>query len=435
MACGFVDVVVDGHAEVEGLERLVDASALRHGEHGIARHQHHGADLTLARREDLIGQRARRELRRDLGDPAHARTPAVIAGQVGGERADARQVEGGLREHPSADLVQSPGEDVEHVDEPVGSGAELGLAHAEPRIDRAAPRRREVAGQAADRLGRHTGAHFRHLGRDLPHHVGHDTEAVHERLGTPRSRKALLDEDVRHRGEQEDIGPRTDEDVLISRVRGLGAAGVHHDQSSAPLAQLLEPPLDVGRRHDRSIGDERIATHHEEEVRAVDVGHRQQERRPEEQVREEMLRLLVDTGGRVAIARPDRREKLRDVDDRRPAMRDGVAEVEADRVAAVTLAHVEQPLRDEVEGLVPSHLDPLVAHPPHGPAQTVRVMREVLQGHTLGAQISLAEGVGSVTADLDDPVVLDRDLQAAGRLAEIAGAVMDRHGTPQGGCP
>ena len=116
-------------------------------------------------------------------------------------------------------------------------------------------------------------------------------------------------------------------------------------------------------------------------------------------------------------------------------MGDGVAEVEADRVAAVTLAHVEHPLSDEVECLVPAHLDPLVAHPPHGPAQTVRVMREVLQGHTLGAQISLAEGVGSVTADLDDPVVLDRDLQAAGRLAEIAGAVMDRHGTPQGGCP
>ena len=116
-------------------------------------------------------------------------------------------------------------------------------------------------------------------------------------------------------------------------------------------------------------------------------------------------------------------------------MGDGVAEVEADRVAAVPLAHGEQTLRDEIEGLVPPHLDPLVADAPHGPAQAVRIVREVLQGHALGAEISLAEGVGGVASDLDDPVALDRDLQAAGRLAEIAGAVVDRHVTPRGGCP
>ena len=68
-------------------------------------------------------------------------------------------------------------------------------------------------------------------------------------------------------------------------------------------------------------------------------------------------------------------------------------------------------------------------------AQAVRVVREVLQSHALGTEIPLTEGVGGITADLDDPVVLDRDLQAAGRLAEIAGAVVDRHVTPRGGCP
>jgi hypothetical protein len=148
-----------------------------------------------------------------------------------------------------------------------------------------------------------------------------------------------------------------------------------------------------------------------------------------------MLGLLVHACRRVSIACPEGREELRDVDDRRPAVGDGIAKVEADRVPAVALPGAEEPLRHQVESLVPAHLYPLVTHALDGAPQPIRIVGEVLQSDALGAEITLAEGVGCVTANPGHAIGLDRDLEAAGCLAQIACAVVDGHVTPRGGCP
>ena len=152
-------------------------------------------------------------------------------------------------------------------------------------------------------------------------------------------------------------------------------------------------------------------------------------------MRQQMLGLLVHARRGVSVACPEGREELRDIDDRRPAVGDGIAEVEADRVPAVTLPGVEEPLRHQVECLVPAHLYPLIAHALDGAPQSIRIMGEVLESDTLRAEIALAEGVGCVTANPGHAIGLDRDLEAAGCLAQVACAVVDGHVTPRGGCP
>ena len=246
--------------------------------------------------------------------------------------------------------------------QPVRRGAELRLAHTETRVDRGTPRSGELTGQSADGLGRHPGAALGVLGCHLAHELLHRSEPVDVRLGPTRMREAFRDDDVRHGREEEGVGAGLDEDMLIGDVGGLGASRVDDDEPAASLAQALESALDVGRGHDRAVGDERVATDDEQEVGAIDVGHREQQGRAEEQVRQQVLGLLVDTRRGVAIAGAQRLEQLRDVDDGRPAVGDRVAQVEADGVPAVARADVEESRGDEVECLAPGHLLPAIPH-------------------------------------------------------------------------
>ena len=250
--------------------------------------------------------------------------------------------------------------------EPVRRGAELGLANPESCVDSGSSRGGELAREPADGVSGYAGAAFGVLGGDLAHERRHRVDAVDIGVGTAGVGQSLLDDDVRHRREQEGIGARPDEDVLIGDIGGLGATRIHDHETATALPQPLQSTLDVRSGHDRAVGHERVAADHEEEVGAVDIGHRQEQRRAEEQVRQQVLRLLVDARGGIAIAGAEGRQELRDIDDRCPAVGDRVAEVEADGVAAMALADVEQSIGDEVERLLPGDLLPGVADLAHG---------------------------------------------------------------------
>ena len=192
--------------------------------------------------------------------------------------------------------------------EPVRRGAELGLAHPQTRVDRGTPRGGEVTSEAPDGLGGYAGAALGVLGCHLAHELLHRIESVDVGLGPARTGEALRDDDVRHGREEEGIGAGLDEDMLIGDVGRLGAPRVDNDEPATPLSQALESPLDVGGRHDRAVGDQRVATDDEQEVGAIDVGHGEQQGRAEEQVRQQVLGLLVHTRRGVAIARAQRLE-------------------------------------------------------------------------------------------------------------------------------
>ena len=277
VARGFIDVVVDGDAELQGGQCLIYPSALRDGEHGIAGDQHHGTDLTLARCEDFIRQRGGGELRGHLGDPSHSGAPAVVPGEIRREGTNAREVECGLGKHPAAHLIQPPGEDVERVDEPVGRRAELGLAHTEPRVDSSASSTGKITRKPPNRLRIHAGLLLHGLRREVRHHRGNRRHAINEGVCPSGIDQSLVKEHMDHRCQQEDIGAGTDEDMLVSDIGRLCPTRIDHDDPSAPLAKPLKASLDVGRRHDRAIRNDGIAPDHEEVIGAIDIRHGQQQ--------------------------------------------------------------------------------------------------------------------------------------------------------------
>ena len=113
--------------------------------------------------------------------------------------------------------------------------------------------------------------------------------------------------------------------------------------------------------------------------------------------------------------------------DHRPVVvHGGVADVDGDRIPPVAGLHVEQPGGDLVQGLLPAHLLPLAAAPAQRPPQAVGVHVDLLEGLGLDAQEAAAERVQGVAADGQHLAVRMLDLDAAHRLAEIAGAMMDR---------
>ncbi len=214
--------------------------------------------------------------------------------------------------------------------------------------------------------------------------------------------------------------------VLVGDLRGLGATRVDHDHPPSARVQVAHPLREVGHRHQRAVGGHRVRPDDQEPRRAVDVGDRQEELVAEHQVRHELVGELVDRGRGVAVPRPEGLEHRGAVGHRAEAVGVGVAEVDPERVVAVVVDHPGDVVGHQVEGLVPADLLPArvrtLADAAHGAAQPVGVGVHVTDGHALGAHVPARERVGGVAAHADDVAPLDRDLEAADGLAEVAHA-------------
>ncbi len=114
-------------------------------------------------------------------------------------------------------------------------------------------------------------------------------------------------------------------------------------------------------------------------------------------------------------------------------MRVRVPEVHRDRVAVRVEDRTEATL-DLREGFVPRDLAPGVAGAHQRAAEPVRVGFELLDGCALRAEVALTEHVLTITAHERDLVVLEVELQPAGRFTEGARTVRDalRHGARVG---
>ena len=100
-----------------------------------------------------------------------------------------------------------------------------------------------------------------------------------------------------------------------------------------------------------------------------------------------------------------------------------VAEVHRHRLAAVLGVDRAQALVDERERLLPRDLvEAAVRAPQQRRAQAVGVVVQLAERRALRADEAVAEDVVLVAAHARDAVVLDRQLEAAGGLAERAGA-------------
>ena len=188
--------------------------------------------------------------------------------------------------------------------------------------------------------------------------------------------------------------PGPDEEVLVRDGRGLGAPRVD-DHDRPPRARIaLEPPLDAGRGHEAAVGDQRVRAEHQEERRAVDVGHRQQELVPEHQQRRPACAGAGPPRSRSSgCACRSAAEQELAVEERAVVVDGRVAQVDGDRVAgraragprpgarAATSSASSQPISSQS-----------VPAPAQRAAQAVGILVQILERHALGADVAAAEG-------------------------------------------
>ncbi len=236
---------------------------------------------------------------------------------------------------------------------------------------------------------------------------------------------------MQQREQQQRIRSGLDEVMVISDGRGLGPPGVHDHDPAAASADLLDAPRDVRRRHQAPVRCHRVGAQGQQERGPVEVGDRYQQLVPVHQVRGEVMGQLVDRGGRVTVAGPQRPCELRAGQQRGVTVRHRVAEIGRDGVVAVVHLDTQQPFRRLVERLGPGDRLPSSLRAPHRLAQPVGILVHVLERHCLGTDVSPAEGVGGVATDGEDLLAADADLHPAHGLAQVTGPVVQaffRHG-------
>ena len=216
----------------------------------------------------------------------------------------------------------------------------------------------------------------------------------------------------------------------------IGALGrsrssrVDDDDAPAAATDRIEPAGPVGRGREAAVRLERVGAEQQQEVGAVDVGHRDRERMAEDEPAGDVLRHLVDGRGRVDVPRSERLDERPDRERVREVVRVRVADVDRDGIRAVLRHDRREPSLDLGEGLVPARLlvDSVAAH--ERPAEAVGIVVERAERRSLRADEPLRERVVVVAADPRDASVLDLDAQPAGGLAEGARPERDpgRHG-------
>ena len=139
----------------------------------------------------------------------------------------------------------------------------------------------------------------------------------------------------------------------------------------------------------------------------------------------QMMRELVDGGGRESILGSQGPQKRWPEEHGARAMDGGIAGVDRQGIVAVFLSSLANSTRHLVQRLVPGNLSPVIALPAKGTLQAIRVAVEILESDCLRTDMPLAQRVLGVAAYRDDAVALKMDFDAAHGLAEIAGSVVD----------
>ena len=101
-------------------------------------------------------------------------------------------------------------------------------------------------------------------------------------------------------------------------------------------------------------------------------------------------------------------------------MGDRVPPIDAQRVIPIAALQTDDVVGDFVQRFFPRDGLPTVGGAPHGIAQPVGIVMNILEGVALGAQIPAAEWIRGIAADGDDMIPLDVDFQTAQRFAQMA---------------
>ena len=209
--------------------------------------------------------------------------------------------------------------------------------------------------------------------------------------------------------------------------------GSKHDHPAARASAARGAGREVGNGHQGSIRRHRVGAEDQEVRRPVDVGDRDQQLMAVQQPRDELVRELVDASARTdcGCAAPGR---VRCHGWRCRVNGRWGCRGRCRRVAAVLVDRAAKPsaTRSSASSQLIS-TQPVGRSRPDRAAQPIGVVVNVDEGDALRADVPARERIVGVAAYVGHPVALERELQAADRLAQVAdtdhgaGLVGDRH--------
>lgn len=156
------------------------------------------------------------------------------------------------------------GQDVQHIDQPGGEGAEALRAGAEGRAARSARGAGQFGREALNEAGRHAAAQGWACRREALHCIFQKGESVNEGGSGASCHQVLRKQVVQHARQQERIGSGADDTVFIGKRGRLAAARVDHDQ--APATGLHRPGLaaEVGHGPHAAVAGHGVGAQHQQ---------------------------------------------------------------------------------------------------------------------------------------------------------------------------
>jgi hypothetical protein len=240
----------------------------------------------------------------------------------------------------------------------------------------------------------------------------------------------FVEQRVRDPEQEKDVGAGPDEMVLVGHRRRLGAARIDHHDLAAARAQRLGLAAEIGHRPQAAVRDHRIGAQDQQEVAALDVGHRHRQPAAEHQPDRQHLGNLVHAGGREHIAGAERFGQARKIQRQSHLVGGRVAQHRGHRIRAVGGDQRRQAALDFGVGFLPAGRDEHAGALDQRRAQAVRIVVQVFQADRLGTQETVREHVVGIGADAHHLVFLEVEFEAATGFAKWTNPV--RAGSVQG---
>ena len=286
---------------------------------------------------------------------------------------------GSLGEHRATLGIKMSGEDVQHIDQPAVQAAEALRAGADAAIDGGAPGRGQFARQLPLRRRRDTAAGSHALRGEGQHGAAQLLQTVDMLGQPPKADQPLVEQRMHQAQQQKDITAGLDRQMLIGLRCGLGAARIDDDDAAAALAHRTRFAAVIGHGPEAAVADQRIGAKHQEQIAALDVGHRNRQPMAEHQPGAELLGHLVECRGRKQIARSQSLGQTRKIAQQADLVRGRVADDGGHCIVAMLGNDGKQTARDLSEGFVPARLDELAIPLDQRLAQPIRVFVQILQ--------------------------------------------------------
>ena len=306
VAVGLVHVEVERHEQVELAQRPLERVAVGHRQHRVAGGHEQRADLALARRLDLQREQRGRQVADHVGEAAEARAHLAVGGQAD-LLAELVERDRRVPEHRAARAVEVAGDRVERVEQEgdqraeaaqAGAGAAVGGGAVGARRSRAPARARAPAGMPVARLGG--------LGR-VTARAALAARRRPRRALARKARSARPSSKIAWQHREQQPGVRVGADRQVLELARRLACGADHDTPATRARCSSSCSRTRGALQHRPVRDERVGAHHEQEVGALEVGDRHQQRRAVQQRARGEAVVHVLRAGRVVVRRADAR--------------------------------------------------------------------------------------------------------------------------------